>query len=85
MPHHTDKPETQHPKKRWCKMTLERENMKLDDDMVVLHPHVDGLHEVIVESQKHHLENIKASNEFLKLLNFHHGLSKGFSEGHSNL
>jgi len=34
---------------------------------------------LIVVSRAHHLRNVEASNELLKLLNFYHGPDKGFT------
>jgi len=36
-------------------------------------------HHVVVVSRVHHLENIEASHELLKLLNFYHGFERGFT------
>lgn len=82
MPHHTDKPETRHQRNHARKLTLEEEEIMFDENIDDGH-HPEGFHDVVVVSRQHHLDNIEASGQFLKLLNFHHGRDKGFSDGYS--
>ena len=76
--------ETQYQRELSRKLILEEEKLTNDAEAGEKLPHVDGYHEVMVESQQHHLKNMEASSELLKLLNLYHGSTKGFSEGYSN-
>ena len=75
MPHNTDKPETQFQREHARMLELEDEALDNDDP----EENWSNAKHVVVVSRAHHLKNIEASRELLKLLNFHHGRDRGFT------
>ena len=72
MPHHTDRPapfEGRHHKNHVRMLELEEEALDNDDPE---EKNWSNAHDVVVVSKQHHRDNIAASYELLKLLNFHH-------------